>query len=154
MESRLPLSERLKTRAARLQPDKAIATVAKIIEARKVIAEQRLRGLSWAALNRLLAEEGVNLSEGTLRNYARMIGTAEAFLRGKGNNEPTDTEIHAAIYIRNEAPAGLPQMRKVPQDPLPSAHALHGEQQGTHPRPDLRPQAARSSVIRNPDRDL
>ena len=97
MESRQPLSERLKMRAAGLEPDRVTAMIFKIIEARCVIAEQRLRGVSWAALTRLLAEEGVNLSEGTLRNYARMIGAAEAALRTKGNPDPTDKEIHAAL---------------------------------------------------------
>jgi hypothetical protein len=139
-------------RAEGLEPDKATATIFKIIEARHVIAEQRLRGLSWAALTRLLEEEGVNLSEGTLRNYARMIGIAEAALRAKGNPEPTDKEIHAALYApRNAAPPG---MRPLPQKPPPSAPAIFGEQQITPPRPDLAPFAARSSVIRNPDRDL
>lgn len=155
MENRRPLSERLKIRAAGLEPDKATATIFKIIEARSVIAEQRLRGLSWAALTRLLAEEGVNLSEGTLRNYARMIGGAEADLRAKGNPEPTDKEIHDAVYTpRNETVAALPRMPTVLQKPSPSAPALQGEQQGTKPRPALAPLGARSSVIPHTDHDL
>lgn len=155
MESRRPLSERLKTRAAGLEPDRATATICRIIEARSVIAEQRLRGLSWAALTRLLEEEGVNLSEGTLRNYARMIGTAEAALRAKGNPEPTDKEIHAALYSpRNAAVAAPPRMKTLPNKPSPAAPAFFGDQQSTPPRPDLAPPSARSSVIRNPDRDL
>ena len=150
MESRQPLSERLKMRAAGLVPDRATATIFKIIEARHVIAEQRLRGLSWAALTRLLAEEGVNLSEGTLRNYVRMIGSAEAALQAKGNPEPTDKEIHASLYAsRTAAPS---QLRATPQKP--SAPTLFMKQQNTPPRADLAPPAARSSVIRNPDRDL
>lgn len=155
MESRRPLSERLKMRAASFDPDKATATIFKIIEARHVIAEQRLRGLSWAALTRLLAEEGVNLSEGTLRNYARMIGAAEAALRTKGNPEPTDKEIHASLYApRNAALAAPPRMLTLPQKPPPSAPALFGEQQSTPPRPDLSQPPARSSVNRNQDREL
>lgn len=155
MEDRRPLSERLKMRAAGLEPDKATATIFKIIEARSVIAEQRLRGLSWAALTRLLGEEGVNLSEGTLRNYARMIGGAEADLRAKGNPEPTDKEIHDAVYTpRNETVAALPRMRALTQKPSPAAPAFLDELQRTPPRPDIAPPAARSSVIRNTDREL
>lgn len=153
MESRRPLSERLKMRAASFDSDKATATIVKIIEARHVIAEQRLRGLSWAALTRLLAEEGVNLSEGTLRNYARMIGAAEAGVRAKGNTEPTDNEIHASLYApRNAAVATRSQPRSIPQKP--SAPTLFVKQQNTPPRADLALPAPRSSVIRNPDRDL
>lgn len=142
MESRRTLSERLKLRAASLDPDKATATIFKIVEARHVIAEQRLRGLSWAALTRLLAEEGVNLSEGTLRNYVRMIGSAEAALQAKGNPEPTDKEIHASLYAPRTAALATP------------APTLFMKQQNTPPRADPTPPAARSSVIRNPDRDL
>lgn len=153
MESRRPLSERLKMRAASFDPDKATATIFKIIEARHVIAEQRLRGLSWAALTRLLAEEGVNLSEGTLRNYARMIGAAEADVRAKGNPEPTDKEIHASLHApRNAALATPSPLRAIPQKP--SAPTLFVKQQNTPPLADLALPAARSSVIRNPDRDL
>lgn len=155
MERRRPLSERLTLRAEGLEPDKAMATIFKIIEARRVIAEQRLRGLSWAALTRLLEEEGVNLSEGTLRNYARMIGIAEAALRAKGNPEPTDKEIHAALYAPGNAARTAPsRMRPLPQKPPPSAPALFGEQHSTPTRPDLSPLPARSSVNRNQDREL
>ena len=155
MEPRRPLSERLKLRADGQEPDKATATIFKIIEARSVIAEQRLRGLSWAALTRLLEEEGVNLSEGTLRNYARMIGSAEAALRAMGKAEPTDKEIHAALYAHGNAARAAPsRMRPLPQKPPPSAPALFGKQHSTPTRPDLSPPAARSSVNRNPDREL
>jgi hypothetical protein len=153
MERRRPLSERLTLRAEGLEPDKATATIFKIIEARRVIAEQRLRGLSWAALTRLLAEEGVNLSEGTLRNYARMIGVAEADVRTKGNLEPTDKEIHASLYApRTVALATPSQLRSIPQKP--SAPTLFVKQHNTPPRPDLSPPRARSSVNRNQDREL
>lgn len=153
MESRRTLSERLKVRAASLDPDKATATIFKIIEARHVIAEQRLRGLSWAALTRLLAEEGVNLSEGTLRNYVRMIGSAEAALQAKGNPEPTDKEIHASLYAPRTAALVAPSQPRATSQ-KPSAPTLFMKQQNTPPRADPTPPAARSSVIRNPDRDL
>mgnify|MGYP000084114462 CR=1 FL=1 len=155
MEPRRPLSERLKLRADGQEPDKATATIFKIIEARSVIAEQRLRGLSWAALTRLLEEEGVNLSEGTLRNYARMIGSAEAALRAMGNPEPTDKEIHAALYAPGNAARAAPsRMQPLPQKPPPSPPALFGEQLSTPTRPDLSLPPARSSVNRIPDREL
>ena len=67
-ENRIPLVERLNARAATLQPDKAATTISKIIEVRAVLAEQKMRGLSWAALTDLLESEGVSLAEGTLRN--------------------------------------------------------------------------------------
>lgn len=149
MDSRRPLSERLKMRAASLPPDKPVATILRIIEARSVLAEQRLRGMSWAALTRLLAEEGVNLSDGTLRNYMRMIGAAEAALRAGGMAEPTDREIHAALYGPHRAA------------PAPKASDPAAERRAPLPMtapplrtvPLTRP-AAQPSLIRNPDRDL
>ena len=50
---------------------------------RAVLAEQKMRGLSWAALTDLLESEGVSLAEGTLRNYMRMIGQAEVIVRAQ-----------------------------------------------------------------------
>lgn len=147
LEHRIPLVERLNARAATLQPDKAATTISKIIEARAVLAEQKMRGLSWAALTDLLESEGVSLAEGTLRNYMRLIGQAEATLRAGGNAAPTDQDIHAALHIRQGANA-----RRQKPPPL----STYGEPQKITPSPTSLPgmPAGRSAIIRNPDRDL
>jgi hypothetical protein len=154
MERRPPLIERLKARATSVLPDKFATTISKIIEVRSVLAEQRMRGLSWCALTHLLEAEGVSLAQGTLRNYARMIGQAEAVLRDRGNPAPTDAEIHAALHIQNQAPAGPALTRAPPQKP--SGLLPHAVPQKTPTRHDLAPQplAVRPSIILNPDRDL
>lgn len=147
LENRIPLVERLNARAATLQPDKSATTISKIIEARAVLAAQKMRGLSWAALTDLLESEGVSLAEGTLRNYMRMIGQAEASLRAEGNAAPTDQDIHAALHSRQGANA-----RRQKPSPL----STYGAPQKFTPSPIAAPKmpAARSSIIRNPDRDL
>jgi len=147
LEHRIPLVERLNARAATLQPDKAATTISKIIEARAVLAEQKMRGLSWAALTKLLESEGVSLAEGTLRNYMRMIGQAEAALRAGGNMAPSDQDIHAALQIRQRANA--PRQK-------PSPLSIYGELQKFTPSPVSLPgmPSARSAIIRNPARNL
>ena len=140
-ENRIPLVERLNARAATLQPDKAATTISKIIEVRAVLAEQKMRGLSWAALTDLLESEGVSLAEGTLRNYMRMIGQAEAALRAGGNMAPSDQDIRAALHIGQGA--NEPRQK-------PSPLSNYGEPQKFTPR--MLP--ARTSIIRNPDPDL
>jgi hypothetical protein len=147
LENRIPLVERLNARAATLQPDKAAKTISKIIEVRAVLAEQKMRGLSWAALTDLLESEGVSLAEGTLRNYMRMIGQAEAAMRAGGNMVPSDQDIRAALHIRQGANAARQK---------PSPLLSHGELQKFTPPPSSTPSmpVARSSIIRNPDPDL
>ena len=147
LENRIPLVERLNARAATLQPDKAAKTISKIIEVRAVLAEQKMRGLSWAALTDLLESEGVSLAEGTLRNYMRLIGQAEAALRAGGNSAPSDKDIRAALHIRQGA--NPPR-----QKPLPLS--IYGEPQKFTPPPSSTPSmpAAHTSNNRNPDRDL
>lgn len=147
LENRISLVERLNARAATLQPDKAATTISKIIEVRAVLAQQKMRGLSWAALTNLLESEGVSLAEGTLRNYMRLIGQAEATLRAGGNSAPSDQDIHAALHIRQGANA--PRQK-------PSPLSTYGEPQKFTPPPISAPKvpAARSSIIRNPGRDL
>lgn len=106
-----------------------------------------MRGLSWAALTDLLESEGVSLAEGTLRNYMRMIGQAEAALRAGGNSAPSDQDIHAALHIRQVASAPLQK---------PSPLSTYGAPQKFTPPAISAPRmpAARSSIIRNPDREL
>lgn len=147
LENRMPLIERLKARAATLQPDKSAKTISRIIEVRDVLAQQRMRGLSWAALTGLLESEGVCLAEGTLRNYMRMIGQAEAALRAVGNPAPSDQDIHAALHIQQ----GTPAARQKPSHP-----SIHGEPQKFTPSPASAPRmpAARPAINRNSDRDL
>ncbi len=147
LENRIPLVERLNARAATLQPDKAAKTISKIIEVRAVLAEQKMRGLSWAALTDLLESEGVSLAEGTLRNYMRLIGQAEATLRAGGNSAPSDKDIRAALHIRQGANAARQK---------PSPLLSYGEQQKFTPSPVSTPSmpAAHTSNNRNPDPHL
>lgn len=107
-----PLKERLRLLAEATAPDKTPPLICKIIEVRRVIAEQRLRGHSWSALAGMLAQEGLNLADGTLRNYMAQIGHAEAQLHDAGNPTPSDAEIHTALRQKRAAlqrPVGLPQ---------------------------------------------
>ncbi len=99
-----PLEERLRLLADATAPDKTPPTIRKIIEVRRFIAEQRLRGHSWSALAGMLAQEGLNLAEGSLRNYMAQIGRAEALLHNAGNSNPSDVEIHAALRQKQAAP--------------------------------------------------
>lgn len=105
------LEERLRQRAERMVPDKAPAAICKVIEVRRVLAEQRHRGHSWASLAQMLADEGLNLTAGTLRNYMAQIGRAEAHLYNAGNPEPSDCEIHKAL--RQMQAASPPQPTKI-----------------------------------------
>ncbi len=100
----LPLEERLRLLADATAPDKTPSAICKIIEVRRFIAEQRLRGHSWAALARMLAQEGLNLAAGSLRNYMAQIGRAEEHLHASGNSDPSDSEIHAALRQKQAAP--------------------------------------------------
>lgn len=98
------LAERLRRRAAETEPDKTPPVIRKIIEVRRVIVEQRLRGHSWSGLAGMLAHEGLNLADGTLRNYMAQIRRAEAQLHSAGNANPSDAEIHASMRQKQAAP--------------------------------------------------
>ena len=91
------LEERLRLRAEKTAPDKVPAAICKVIEVRRVLTEQRLRGHSWASLTQMLADEGLNLTAGTLRNYLAQIGHAEDILCASGNADPSDAQIHGAL---------------------------------------------------------
>lgn len=105
------LEERLRQRAEETVPDKVPAAICQVIEVRGVLAEQRHRGHSWASLAQMLADVGLNLTAGTLRNYMAQIGRAEAYLHNAGNPEPSDCEIHAAL--RRMQAASPPQPTKI-----------------------------------------
>jgi len=146
-----PLSERLRRRAETMQPDKRLPIIRRIIEVRIVLAEQRGRGLSWAALADLLGNEGVHVSAGTLRNYMRQIGRAERALLEAGNASPSDAEIHARLHqqgtlIPSVRPRTPPHLQKQPGPRLPTMAV------GQPRSPNV--SAARPSLVRNPDREL
>lgn len=138
-----PLSERLIAQAEALSPDRPVPLVFRIVELRRVLSQLKLSGFSWGMLARLLAEEGLHISPGTLRNYMRLIGLAEARLHGLGQIAPSDAEIHAALRLVRAAPAARrppscpPSVLSPPPAPPPLG-LLH----------------ARGALNRNPDRDL
>lgn len=111
------LEERLRERAEGTVPDKVPAAICQVIEVRRVLSEQRLRGHSWASLAQMLADVGLNLTAGTLRNYMRQIGRAEAYLHDAGKSDASDSEIHAALRRMQAAPrrpaAPSPQLAKI-----------------------------------------
>lgn len=146
-----PLSERLRRRAETMQPDKRLPIIRRIIEVRIVLAEQRGRGLSWAALADLLGNEGVHVSAGTLRNYMRQIGRAERALLEAGNASPSDAQIHARLHQQGTLiPSVRSRISPQPQrQPGPRASIMAAGQPHS---PDI--PAARPSLIRNPDREL
>lgn len=148
------LAERLQRRAEALTETASPAIIRSVIAARKVLVAQRRRGLSWAALADLLTQEGVALTEGTLRNYVAMVSKAEAALRAAGNATPDDDEIHAALRVKT-TPADTPGAPRTtlrppasdfrPETPMP----VPAEVRRLNPAPP-----PRKSIGRNPDRDL
>jgi len=139
------LAERIEMRAQEVHPDKASPVISKIIEARGAIVQERLRGHSWAHLVDILAAEGVNLSQGTLRNYMAKIGRAEAALKDKGVLSPTNEHIRAAVWREHpKVPAG--------SDPPPRPQQAKVEDKARAQRAVSVGPAA--TLSRNPDREL
>lgn len=133
----LSLSERIQKRAQTRLPDKQPPVIRKIIEARSVIAQQRLRGQSWHALADILEAEGVHLGAGTLRNYMAKIGKAEISLQDAGTPLPTDDEIHAALR--------QPQTKGAVA-PGPAPHPAPGVQAGVQPSTPHAPSRPHSAL--------
>lgn len=148
------LAERLQRRADAMAEATSPVIIRCVIAARQVLVAQRRRGIYWAVLADLLTQEGVALTEGTLRNYIAMVGKAEAALRAAGNDAPGDDEIHAALRAKSPP---IRKPRASPASVRPPAPAVQSESTTPVSAEVLRLNPApppRTSLVRKPDRDL
>lgn len=93
----LSQADRLRSLAEQTPIKKTNTAISKIIELRDVLTEERCRGRTSDGLAELLAEAGVNITPGTLRNYLADIDRAILALESEGNAAPSDADIHRKV---------------------------------------------------------
>lgn len=133
----LSLSERLEKRFLATPNKKTQPVIFKIIQVRKVVAQQRLQGRSWADLADFLSHEHVHISDGTLRNYMGMIGTAVDELSATCGGEVSDEQIHKHVSAQmTQAARTRAAKKRAASKPRMPARPIPGGQSAILPPPD------------------
>lgn len=104
------LAERVMQRARTMPPGRSTTLRSKIIELRDVLNQLEQEERTSQQMAEVLSKEGVNIAEGTLRNYRADIRHAVSDLLERGIAFPSDEQIHAEI-LRGKA--GKPAPRDV-----------------------------------------
>jgi hypothetical protein len=99
-----------------------------IIRCRETIADLRRRGADWPGIASLLADVGIRISPGTLRNYQARIDRAVACLAAETPGTPPSPEDIDALcrrLARTAAPPAAPappRPRHSPEQHSPEQH--------------------------------
>lgn len=153
--STLSEAEQLRALADKTPIKKTRSAIRKVIELRDVLTEERCRGRTSDDLAELLAQAGINITPGTLRNYLADIDRAILALESDGNAAPSDAAIHRRLNeIVNAARASA-----TPQEPRqnhtdsevtkPAQAKLLNPQHTTISRPICQANALTGSSIAN-----
>lgn len=151
----LSQAEQLRALADKTPIKKTNTAISKIIELRDVLTEERCRGRTSDGLAELLAEAGVNITPGTLRNYLADIDRAILALESEGNAAPSDSDIHHKVNEIVKAARTSATSEAVEQYPAdadvskPAETMLQDPQHRTVSRPTRQADARNGSRIAN-----
>lgn len=84
---------RMRNRRDRMTPRRKHSAVSQVVELSECIREHRALGYSWDQIAELLADEGIFLTPGTLRNCMRLLEKAASALARDGVAEPSDAAL-------------------------------------------------------------
>jgi hypothetical protein len=114
------MASRLRKRAedAKRNPTKSL--IDKVIAERQVILDLRGDGHSAKQIAEWLANEGIHLDAGTLRNYIARICAAERQAHRDGISNPDDADIIRSCRALERAKVTRLKARKSPPPPSPT----------------------------------
>lgn len=99
----LSFEDRVRARAKAMPRKKTKSAILQIIEIRGLLNDERRSGRTSDHLARILADEGLSVAPGTLRNYLSQIERAILALQSEGNTAPSDADIHRMVNAMEKA---------------------------------------------------
>ena len=102
-DRRMSREDRIRARARAQPVNKKETFIRELISFHRFILEERCKGRPTEQLKQLLDEDGLHMSEGTLRNYIPQIERSIAALHSLGNKNPSDDEIHRELIEQAKA---------------------------------------------------
>lgn len=128
------LNDRLLNHAKSMPKTRSVSALRKLIEAYPALTKLRADGMSCEDLAKILEQERIHVTPGTIRNYRAKIGSAISALEASGNYDRSVDTIHdMVIQMSKRSPVIEPpkfegQVERRPT-PEPSASRQESEKQ-------------------------